>query len=93
MRGTCTVFPGLFLPYFCVLFQRLFSRPTDYAELLLLFLNVFTLCANVLLPNKPFQMEAGLLVTIISFLYGARDIFIIMVDTGAFKSTLESLPI
>ena len=93
MRGKCTVFPGLFLPYFCVLVQRLFSRPTDYAELLLVFLNVFTLCANVLLRNKPFQMEAGLLVTIISFLYGARDIFIIMVDTGAFKSTLESRPI
>ena len=65
MRGKCAVFLGLFLPYFCVLFQRLFSLPTDYAELLLVFLNVFTLCANVLLPNKPFQMEAGLLVTII----------------------------
>ena len=63
------------------------------ATLSFLKINVFTLCANVLLPNKPFQMEAGLLVAIISFLYGARDIFIIMVDTGAFKSTLGFRPI
>lgn len=82
-----------FLPSFCVLFLKSFSRPTDYVELLSVFLNIFTLCANVLLPKNPFQMEAGLLVTIISFLYSVRDIFIIMVDTGAFKSTSESRPI
>lgn len=83
----------IFALFLRTVLRKLFSRPTDYAELLLVFLNVFTLCANVLLPNKPSQMEAGLLVTIISFLYGVRDIFIIMVDTGALKSKLESRPI
>ena len=84
---------GFIFALFLRTFSKIIFAPNGLRGATLSFLKCFHPLCKCSVAQQTFSNGSRLLVTIISFLYGARDIFIIMVDTGAFKSTLESRPI